>query len=122
MPSTKPMIVFALLLITVGIGWLLNTMQVIEGVDIIWPAILAVLGVLTLGLAGLDKFTFVVGPMLILSAVFLILDQTEKLPPRYSLPSLVIALGVLILFATITPIRTPKWMTEDDNNPLPPGQ
>ena len=116
------MIVFALLLITVGIGWLLNTMQVIEGVDIIWPAILAVLGVLTLGLAGLDKFTFVVGPMLILSAVFLILDQTEKLPPRYSLPSLVIALGVLILFATITPIRTPKWMTEDDNNPLPPGQ
>jgi hypothetical protein len=61
MSATRSMIIVAVLVIALGIGWLLNTLGVIPGVDWLWTGGLGVAGILIMAADGINKFTFVVG-------------------------------------------------------------
>lgn len=63
MQSDKVSLILPILLITLGIGWLLTTLGVGPGIDWVWTLALAVIGVLTIALGGLDKVTVVLGPL-----------------------------------------------------------
>ena len=93
--------VIPILIITTGTGWLLNVLAIVPQVDWIWTAALAVVGVLTVIVGGFDRLTIVIGPFLIISAIFSILRQTTPLSIEKELPILTVALGTLMLLAHV---------------------
>lgn len=111
-PSRKGWITASVLTIALGAAWLLNTLNVIPGVDWIWTSLLGVTGVLAIVLGGVNKMTFVVGPFLLIASVFSILRQTGRFETNTEVPLLVIVLGVLMLGATLLPIPSPQWLIE----------
>src|SRR6185503_8562621 len=97
MNNSKVTIVAPFLMITVGTGWLLTTHQVLPGIDWVWVLGMAVVGILVMALGGIDKFTVVVGPFLLITTVFSLLRQTGKITDKTEVPSLVIIAGLLVL-------------------------
>jgi len=69
MSATRRMIILAVLVIALGIAWLLNTLEIIPGVNWLWSGGLGVAGILFLAARGIDKFTFVIGSFLLTSSV-----------------------------------------------------
>jgi hypothetical protein len=67
MADSKTLVV-PILLITLGAGWLLTTLGVVPEVNWVWTLALALVGVLTLAIGGLDKVTIVVGPFFIIAS------------------------------------------------------
>jgi hypothetical protein len=116
MNSSKKTLAIPLLLITVGTGWLLTTLDVAPGIDWVWTLGLAVIGVLAFAMSGLDKFTVVVGPMFILASCLSVLRQTERLDFDVEVPILVITLGCLLLVARSANLPTPDWIVLDENS------
>ena len=100
----------ALLLITVGTGWLLSTNEVIPGVDWIWVLGLAVTGFLVLFIGGIDKLTVVLGPFLMISTIFSLLRQTGRISADVEVPCLLIVGGVLALISYFLPLAAPDWI------------
>jgi hypothetical protein len=92
----------SLLIIAVGGAWLLNTMNIIPGVNWVWTVGLAASGLLLMALAGLNKLTAVVGPFLIIASIFSLLRQRGTIHIDQEVPCLVIALGVLLLISTMS--------------------
>lgn len=113
MRPDKKTLILPLLLIAVGSGWLLTTLGVAPGINWIWTLGLAVVGFLTFALGGLDKFTVVVGPFFILASSLSILRQTGRLRLDVEVPSLVIAAGLLLLFARLPSIPIPAWIIRE---------
>ncbi len=109
--SPKPLII-PILIMTVGTGWLLTTRQVIPGVDWIWILGLAVIGILTLVVGGVNKLTTVLGPFLIVSSFFAVLRQTGRIDVDTEIPCLVILLGALMFAAHLLPIPAPAWLAQ----------
>jgi hypothetical protein len=105
-------IVVPILIITFGVGALLSAAGIGPGVDWIWTLGLAVVGVLALA-SGLDKFTVVVGPFLLIGSLFSVLRQTGRLHIDFEVPMLVIVFGVLTLVARVAPIPTPAWLRDE---------
>lgn len=103
---------FPLFLITLGTGWLLTSRGVFPGVNWLWVLALGGAGALCLLLWGLDKATFFIGSMLMLTSVASVLRQTGRLELNTEIPSLVIASGVLMILARWLPIRWPEWVRE----------
>jgi len=112
MTPEKKTIVLPILLITIGAGWLLTTLEVTPGIDWVWTLGLAVVGLLTFATAGFDKVTVVVGPFFILASCLSILRQTGRLHLDIEVPVLVIAAGALLLIARTPTIPIPKWVLE----------
>ena len=106
-----------IIVITVGIGWLLTVRNVIPGINWIWTLGLAVGGLLTLIMGGVNKMTVVVGPFLILATVFSLLRQTGRLSADTEVPCLVILGGTLALLARILPVPDPRWADQPPSNP-----
>jgi hypothetical protein len=96
-------------LILVGAGWLLSAAGVLPGMHWVWPALLIFAGVWLMASSGIDRFTFVVGPWLIVAAVCSLVRQRGMIDIKLEAPILVIALGVLMLLARTLNIRSPKW-------------
>ncbi|HMP80918.1 MAG TPA: hypothetical protein PKD54_15790, partial [Pirellulaceae bacterium] len=94
---TSPQILVPLLLITVGTGWLLSTLNVVPGIDWVWTLGLAMVGLLTFALSGIDKLTVVVGPFFLLASCLSVLRQTGQISLDVEVPILVISAGVLML-------------------------
>jgi len=89
------------LLVFVGVGWLLNTLDIVPGVN--WAYTLGVGAVgLVLLLQGLNRFSFVVGTFLIVGAFCSYLRQTGYLKVEVQVPIMVVLLGVLMLVAPYT--------------------
>jgi hypothetical protein len=107
------MIILAVLVIGLGTAWLLNSLEIIPGVDWLWSGGLGVAGILFLAARGIDKFTFVIGSFLLISSVCSILRQTGRLRPDIELPILFIVFGVLILASMLLPLRTPEVFSEE---------
>ncbi len=105
----------ALLLITVGFGWLLTTSGVIPGVNWVWVLGLAVVGFLVLFIGGIDKVTAIVGPFLMISTIFSLLRQTGRLSADTEVPCLLIVAGTLALIVYFLPLPAPDWL----ENPQP---
>lgn len=92
----------SLLVIAVGAAWLLNTMNIIPGVNWVWTIGLAGSGALLLMLGGVNKLTIVVGPFLIVASVLSLLRQRGTINMDQEVPYLVIALGVLLLVSSLS--------------------
>lgn len=104
-------LVFAVLLITLGLGWLLTALSVGPGIDWVWTLGLGVLGVMAFVLSGgVDKVSVILGPFLLLCSVLSILRQTGKLSVDVEVPLLVMLSGVLLLLAQLRVVPPPRWM------------
>lgn len=110
-------IVLPVLIITIGSGWLLTTLGVGPGIDWVWTLALAVVGLLTFGLGGIDKVTVVVGPFFLIASCLSVLRQTGRLETDIEVPLLVILVGVLLLVARLPAIPPPKWIIKDSSPP-----
>jgi hypothetical protein len=114
--STRSMVIVAVLVIVLGIAWLLNTLDVIPGVDWLWTGGLGITGILVIAANGINKFTFVVGLFLVVSSVFSVLRQTGSLRPNIEMPVLFIIFGVLLLLSLVLPLATPKFLREEQES------
>ena len=103
-------IVISLVTIALGTAWLLNTLDIIPGVNWIWTVGLGLAGVLLLAMGGVNRLTIVTGPFLLVASVFSVLRQTGRLHVDQEVPSLVIVLGVLMLISQVAPLPNPNWM------------
>lgn len=110
MDSKKTGIASAIAIMTLGIAWLLNNVGILPAVEWIWTLGLAITGILTIAIAGLDKGTVVVGPFLIIGSFFSILRQTGNISINYEIPILVIIFGLLLLVAILSRLKNPKWL------------
>ncbi len=110
MAKDKKTLAVPILLITLGVGWLLTTMGIVPEVDWAWTLGLAIVGVLTFVLSGVDKVTVVVGPFFLVASCLSLLRQIDRLNIDKEVPILVIAAGVLLLVAHLPSIRAPGWL------------
>src|SRR6186997_1816974 len=97
-------IVFPVLFITLGVGWLLTVVAVDPRIHWIPVLGMAVIGILTLILGGLDKVTLCIGPFLIICTSFALARQTGHISVEVMLPCLVTIAGVLMLIAHFLPV------------------
>lgn len=112
-------LVVPILTIFVGITWLLNVQEIIPGVDWVWAGGLAVAGILSIAIGGLNKVTVVTGPFLLVASVCSLLRQTGRLAIDLEIPVLVIVLGALMLISQLTRLPTPDLFPEDDREYKP---
>ena len=110
MAPPRSLIIVALLLIALGTGWLLSGIGLMPEVNWVWVGLLAVAGLLTLALGGIDRFTLTFGPFLIAAAIGSALRQSDAIPAKIEVPALVIAFGVLLLANLLLPVPNPKWI------------
>ncbi len=113
MNPERKTLVFPLLFMAVGTGWLLTTLGVVPGVNWVWTLGLAILGLLTFIIFGLDKISCVLGPFLIASSTFSVLRQTDRLHFDLEVPILVIIAGALMLVARLPAVPMPKLFMQD---------
>lgn len=107
----KGPLVLALLVMTVGVGWLLTVQGYMPGVNWIWVLGLGVVGVLTFVLSGgLDKASVILGPFFLVSSCLSLARQTGRLSANIEPPILVILMGLLLLVAQFRFIPYPKWL------------
>ena len=110
MSSKKPVIVSVLIMVA-GLGWLLNSLHVIESVNWVWTLSLGAVGAVVL-FAGIDKVSIIVGPLLIIGAACSLLRQTGRLSIEQEAPALVIAFGALLLLSHLLPVPVPGYLRE----------
>ena len=110
MNSSKTHLVVPILFIARGAAWLLNVLGVVPGVDWVWTGGLAVVGILTLVVGGLNKLTVVVGPFLLTASVCSVLRQTGQLSVDKEIPILTMVLGCLLLAVQFLPLPRPECL------------
>jgi hypothetical protein len=116
MGTSRSPLILALLIITVGIGWLLSSLGIAPHIDWIWTLALGIVGLLVFVVSGgIDKLSIVIGPFFLISSVLSILRQTGRLTVNIEVPLLVIVTGVLLLVAQWKRIPMPRWF---DKMPL----
>jgi hypothetical protein len=116
-PSKGPL-ALAILIISVGIGWLLTAKGFGQDINWVWTLGLAALGIMTFVLSGgLDKVSVIVGPMFLVASFLSIFRQAKMLNGDTEVPILVIVLGVMLLAAQARFVPVPGWLL-----PLPPGK
>lgn len=112
---SRGLLVLAVLIITLGVGWLLTALAVGPGIEWVWTLGLGAAGVLTFVLSGgLDKLSVVFGPFLLVGSVLSIFRQAGSLRIDIEVPILVIVLGALLLIAQMPFVPLPRWFV-----PLP---
>jgi hypothetical protein len=115
-PRPKGPFILALLIITVGVGWLLTVKGIAPGINWVWTLGLGMVGILTFIVSGgVDKASVVIGPMFLLSSGLSILRQQEQLSMDTEVPILVIAVGVLLLIAQMRAIPSARWLAASAN-------
>lgn len=101
--NPRVVLVFPILLITIGIGWLLSVRGVLPGVDWVWIMLLGVTGALVLLLGGMKRTSLFVGLFLIVCSGAALMRQTGRLDINTEVPGLTIAAGVLLLLVRLAP-------------------
>lgn len=101
MTSARRQLVIPVLLMAFGIGWLLNGLELLPGVDWGWSIGLAACGVITLVAVGINRRSVVVSGFLVVASVLSIARQQYNMPIKVEVPLLVITLGVLMLIGTL---------------------
>jgi hypothetical protein len=117
-PGSKPgsrsaKIAAPILITAVGVGWLLTAQGMIPGVQWAWVLGLAALGGLVLFLEGVNKFSFIAGPSLIVGSLLSILRQTGYVSVDTEVPLLTITVGILWTLTFLLPLRHPSWILPD---------
>ena len=103
-----------LIIIATGIGWMLTTNGIMEGVNWAIVLVLAVCGILSM-INGFTKVSVVLGPMLLIGSVVLVMLQTKRIKIEMGFPVLVISFGVLMLVSRFSN-RTDGTATVDDED------
>ena len=116
MPSRSSLIL-PVVLITVGVGWLLSALELLPSIDWLWTLGLMVAGGLTFAMAGFDKVTAVVAPMLMAGGLLSTLRQTGHLSFEIEMPILVNLLGVLLLIARRPSVPEAQWLLPPSDPP-----
>lgn len=111
--SDRKTLVIPLLIIAVGSGWLLSVLGLVPGLNWIWVLGLAIIGISSFAVSGIDKSSVVIGPFFLIASTLSVLRQTGRLSFDVEVPILVIVIGVLLLIARSKSIRKPAWMTLD---------
>ena len=101
--NPRAVLVFPILLITIGAGWLLSVRGVLPGVDWVWIMLLGVTGALVLVIGGLKRMSLFVGVFLMLCCSASLMRQTGRLDINTEVPGLTIAAGVLMLLVRLVP-------------------
>lgn len=116
MKKSRSGLLIPVLIIGLGVAWLLTTLKILPGVDWIWTGGLGLCGLLTLAVSGLNKFSVVVGPFLLIGSIFSVLRQTGKLAVDVELPVLFIIFGVLLLASYLLPLPLPDFLRPEDSS------
>lgn len=118
MTTAKGPTILAILIITVGVGWLLTVRGYMPGVNWVWTLGLAVVGVLTFVVSGgVDKASLVVGPFFLVSSLLSVLRQTGRLQVDTEVPILTIVVGGLLLIAQARFVPLPRWLLPPPDAP-----
>ncbi len=108
----------AILIITVGVGWLMTVQNIVPGMNWVWTLGLLLTGVLTFVFnRGINKFSVVAGPFFVIASLLSTLRQTGRLALETELPILVILVGVLLLVSQIPGIPIPDWAVSRADSP-----
>ncbi len=114
-------IILAILIITMGVGWLLTVKNVIPGINWVWTLALAVVGLLTFVMnGGLNKYSIVVGSFFLVASVISVFRQSGTLETNVEVPILFILFGILLLIAQHPAIPFPAWFVapnQDEKKP-----
>jgi hypothetical protein len=104
-----------LIIIATGIGWLLSSNDIVPGVDWAIVLVMATVGALSMA-GGLNRFSIVFGPIIMLASVLMVLMQSKKIQVEVALPVLIIALGLLMLISRFSkaPIGRENEPEEDN--------
>lgn len=113
MNPSRMFVLLGVLLVTVGTGWMLTSLEIGPDIAWVWTLGLLVIGVLTFAVGGLDKVTVVAGPFFVIASCLSLLRQQNRLQVEQEIPLLVIVTGILLLVAQIKAIPFPKWIEED---------
>lgn len=114
--------ILPLALIALGLGWLLNVLDLPLAVDWFWVCGLAIAGLLTILAGGPDKLTLVAGPFLLAGACTYILRKLGHLTLSQEVPILVVVLGVLLLLVNLFKLPDSPLLKESPpGNPPPPA-
>ncbi len=111
-PNTKRFIL-PIIVLTLGIGHLLNIKGFIPQVDWLWTGLLGVSGLMLLALGKRDKMTYTLGPWLIVASISSILRETDKLDIKTEAPILIIALGAFLLISETLKLPTPEYLKNE---------
>ena len=93
-------------MVAVGLGWLMNILEIIPGVDWAWSLGLGATGLLWLVCGGINKGTIVIGPFLLITSVLSIARQGGHLQFEVEVPLLIITLGALLLLSRLSNLPT----------------
>ena len=113
----KSALIVPIAIVLVGVGWLLNTLNVIRDINWIWILALAAIGLIVFVVDGLNRFSIVIGPFFIAASLLSVARQTGRLEANVEVPILVILFGVLLLVAQLSKLPAPKWMLEPPKQP-----
>ena len=108
--TDKKTLILPLLIISIGSGWLLTTLGIVPGINWIWTLGLAVVGLLSFAVSGIDKSTVVIGPFFLIASCLSVLRQTGRITLDVEVPILVIVVGCLLLIARSKSIPIPDWV------------
>lgn len=108
--TDKKTLILPLLIISIGSGWLLTTLGIVLGINWIWTLGLAVVGLLSFAVSGIDKSTVVIGPFFLIASCLSVLRQTGRITLDVEVPILVIVIGCLLLVARNKSIPIPDWV------------
>jgi len=112
--SDRKTLILPLLIIGIGTGWLLTTLGIVPGINWIWTLGLAVVGILSFAVSGIDKSTVLIGPFFIIASCLSVLRQTGRISLDVEVPILVIVIGILLLVARSKAIPLPDWMVLEE--------
>lgn len=96
------------IIVILGVGKLLNSFNIVPGVNWLFTLGLACAGVLTLIMGGIDKLTVVVGSLLMVTSVCTFLKQSGTIESSRQVPILIIALGFLLLLVHVLKLPPPR--------------
>lgn len=106
--------VVPMIIIAVGAGWFLNVQNIMPQVDWIWTLGLAISGLLTLAVGGIDRLTIVVGPLLLLIATFSFLRQMGIITLEQEIPLLIFGLGLFLLIGRLLNLPQSEVLKDDE--------
>jgi len=117
MTGKRTPFVIPILIIVVGVGWLLTVKGFGPGINWIWTLGLAVIGILTFVVSGIDKVSIVIGPFFLIASSLSVARQMGQLSLDVEVPILVIGIGVLLMFAMMKQIPIPAWYFPTEPSP-----